>query len=92
MLRMKQAGEPSDRFPKTYVWIDQYSGKVIGVRDALKVPYGDVFFDWLHPLHNGEALGLFGRWIVFGIGLIPVFLWITGLVRWRHKIIARNVK
>jgi len=92
VIRIKQSGEPSDRFPKTYAWVDQYSGKVIGVRDALKVPSGDVFFDWLHPLHNGEALGLFGRWIVFGIGLIPVFLWITGLVRWRHKVIARNVK
>ncbi len=28
MVRLKQAAEPSDRFPKTFVWIDQFSGKV----------------------------------------------------------------
>lgn len=92
VLRVKQSGEPSDRFPNSYIWIDQFNGQVLGVRDALKVSAGDVFFDWLHPLHNGEALGLLGRWIVFFTGLIPTFLLITGLIRWRHKVWARSVK
>ncbi len=90
VVRLKQAGEPSDRFPKTYVRVDQFSSQVLSVRDALKVSAGDVFFDWLHPLHNGEALGLWGRWLVFILGLVPGFLWCTGLIRWRHKIIAKN--
>ena len=86
VLRLKQNGEPSDRFPKTYVWVDQFSGKVLGVRDALNVPGADVFFDWMHPLHNGEALGIGGRWLVFFLGLLPFFLWCTGWIRWRHKV------
>jgi len=88
---MKQVSEPSDRFPKTFVWIDQFSGKVLGVRDTTKVSSGDAFFDWLHPLHNGEAFGWTGRWLAFFVGLIPAFLWVTGLIRWRQKITARQI-
>ena len=90
MLRLKQVGEPSDRFPKTYVWVDPFSGQVLGVRDAMKVSSGDTFFDWLHPLHNGEAFGWIGRWVVFLIAWIPAVLWITGLIRWRQKVKAKK--
>ena len=85
-LRLKQPGEPSDRFPKTYVWIDQFSADVISFRDPLKAPAADVFFDWLHPLHNGEAFGFFGRLMVFFVGMLPLFLFVTGIWRWRQKV------
>jgi len=91
MVRLKQAAEPSDRFPKTFVWIDQFSGKVLAVRDAMKVSPGDVFFDWLHPVHNGEVFGAAGRWLAFLAGWLPVCLWMTGLIRWRQKINARHL-
>lgn len=84
-VRMKQAGEPSDRFPKTYVWIDQFSAEILAVRDPLRVSSADQFFDWLHPLHNGEAFGLAGRWLMLLAGLLPMLLWVTGIVRWRQK-------
>jgi uncharacterized iron-regulated membrane protein len=41
--------------------------------------------NWLHPLHNGEAFGLTGRILVFLSGLLPLVLFITGFLRWRHK-------
>ncbi len=84
-LRLKQDGEPSDRFPKTYVWVDQFSGEVLAARDPMQVSAADVFFDWLHPLHNGEAFGLAGRIVALLFGLLPAFLFITGLIRWRQK-------
>ncbi|MEO0317399.1 MAG: hypothetical protein RL404_1076 [Pseudomonadota bacterium] len=84
-LRLKQDGEPSDRFPKTYIWIDQFSGEVLAVRDPMHVPAADVFFDWLHPLHNGEAFGQGGRIAALLFGLLPAFLFFTGLRRWRQK-------
>ena len=90
LLRLKQVGEPSDRFPKTYVWVDPFSGQVLGVRDAMKVSSGDTFFDWLHPLHNAEAFGWIGRWVVFLVAWIPAVLWITGLIRWRQKVKAKK--
>lgn len=89
VLRLQQPAEPSQRFPKTFVWIDQFSGQVLASRDALKVNSGDVFFDWLHPLHNGEALGLTGRILAFVSGLLPLALFLTGWIRFRQK---RNAK
>ncbi len=89
-LRLKQPGEPSDRFPKTYVWIDQFSADVISFRDPLKAQAADVFFDWLHPLHNGEAFGLLGRLLVFFVGMLPVFLFVTGIWRWRQKVRSKE--
>lgn len=84
-VRLKQPGEPSDRFPKTYVWIDAYSGKVLAFRDPMSNSAADTFFDWLHPLHNGEAFGTVGRWIVFFAGLLPALLFATGSIRWWQK-------
>jgi uncharacterized iron-regulated membrane protein len=85
VLRLQQPDEPSQRFPKTFVWIDQFSGEVLASRDALKQSSADVFFDWLHPLHNGEAFGLAGRLFAFLTGCLPVALLLTGWIRWRQK-------
>ena len=91
VLRLQQPAEPSQRFPKTFVWIDQFSGQVLASRNALKVSSGDVFFDWLHPLHNGEAFGLTGRILAFFSGLLPLALLLTGWIRWRQKRKAKEI-
>ncbi len=75
-------GEPSRRFPRSNVWLDPYTGRVLAVRDERRDSGGDTFLAWLHPLHSGEALGLGGRWLVFVSGLLPALLFATGLWRW----------
>jgi len=85
-INLKQEGEPSIRFPKTNVWIDQYSGKVLAIRDIHNDSAGDTFLRWLHPLHSGEVFGLTGRIIVCLSGFIPLFLYITGVRRYIQKI------
>ena len=89
-VRMAQAQEPSQRFPKTMVWIDQYSGEVLFDRDATQDVAGDVVVQWLHPLHNGEAFGFLGRLLVLLSGIFPLVLFSTGLMRWRHKALVRQ--
>lgn len=84
-INLAQAFEPSRRFPRTNVWVDQYSGHVLALRDPRHDSWGDVLLNWLHPLHNGEALGLPGRLLVFLGGLLPAALFATGVLRWRHK-------
>lgn len=91
MIRVQRPGEPSARFPQTYVWLDQYSGQVLAVRDAQLNSSSDSILTWLHPLHNGEAFGLFGRWLAFVAGLIPLALFVTGLIRWQQKRRARRM-
>jgi uncharacterized iron-regulated membrane protein len=85
-IMLYQQGEPSQRFPKTMVWVEQYSGKILSVRNPLQDnSSGDTFINWLHPLHSGEIAGLTGRWLVFFSGFIPLILYVTGFIRWRQK-------
>ena len=84
-INLRQQGEPSVRFPKTNVWVNQYSGEVLAMRDVSVDSAGDTFLRWLHPLHSGEAFGLTGRIIVLLSGLLPMILFYTGLLRWLQK-------
>ena len=84
-IRLYQPGEPGRRFPKTKLWLDAYTGEIVGVWDPAENAAGNTMLDWLHPLHNGEAFGLTGRWLVCIAGLIPLLLFVTGYIRWRQK-------
>lgn len=84
-VNLRQPGEPSRRFPRTNVWIDQYSGAILAVRDPRANSAGDTLLDWLHPLHSGEAFGMTGRLLILASGLLPALLFVTGLIRWQHK-------
>ncbi len=89
-LRLYQPGDPSRRFPHSLIWIDAERGEVLAVREARRDSGADTFFNWLHPLHNGEAFGLTGRLLVALAGLLPGLLLLTGLWRWRQKARARR--
>ena len=84
-VRLYQSGEPGRRFPKTRLWLDPYSGDMLAVRNPVQNTAGNTVLDWLHPLHNGEAFGLIGRWMTFFSGCVPALLFVTGLIRWRQK-------
>ena len=88
-FRLYQAGEASQRFPKTTLWLDQYSGAVLASRNPRHEGVGDTFLNWMHPLHNGEIIGMTGRIIVFISGFVPLALYVTGYLRWRQKRMAK---
>ena len=77
------------RFPKTHLYLDQYTGKELAVYDP-RVDWGDTILDWLVPLHDGKAFGMTGRVIVMLEGLIPLLLFVTGFLRWNQKRVLRN--
>jgi uncharacterized iron-regulated membrane protein len=89
-IRLHQPGEPGRRFPKTRLWVDPYSGEILAIRNPADNLAGNTVLDWLHPLHNGEAFGLTGRWIAFVSGFVPLLLLVTGFIRWRQKRQARE--
>jgi len=80
-----QPGEPSQRFPKSIIWLDQYSGQLLSIRNPKQEQLGDTLINWLHPLHNGEIAGMTGRVLVFISGFIPLILYVTGIMRWLQK-------
>lgn len=84
-VNLRIPGEPSRRFPRSNVWLDPYDGRVLAVRDERRDSGGDTLLTWLHPLHDGEAFGLIGRWLVFVSGLLPAILFVTGVWRWRVR-------
>lgn len=84
-IRFWQPGEPGRRFPKSYVWIDQYDGHVLRIHNGPQESASSQVLTWLYPLHSGEAFGLIGRIVVALLGLAPAVLFVTGLLRWRDK-------
>ena len=84
-VAVRQPHEAQQSFGATQVWIDQYTGSILAVRDTKDHTGADAFFAWQFPLHNGEAFGLAGRWIVFVAGLTPAVLYVTGFIVWWRK-------
>lgn len=77
--------EPSRTRTSRNVGVDQYSGRVLQVQDRAGFTSGEIFIEWLFPLHSGEAFGAIGRSIVLLIGLTPLTLYLTGFLRWRQR-------
>jgi uncharacterized iron-regulated membrane protein len=84
-LALNQPGEPWSAHAATTVWVDQYNGEILAVWDALKLASGSTLLTWQFPLHNGDAFGLPGRWLVFVSGWSPACLFGTGLYLWWRK-------
>jgi uncharacterized iron-regulated membrane protein len=89
-LRMQTPGDPSYRFPHSFVWVDGATGQVLAVQDARRGAAGTQVINWLHPLHDGSAGGLAGRLLAVLAGLVPAALFWTGWRRWRGKSTKRS--
>ena len=92
-----QVGKPASdevnqRSPYRRLWIDQYSGKIIHARERGSRTSGDIFVEWLYPLHTGEAFGFIGQLIILFAGLTPLLLYVTGIIRWLQKRKALKLK
>ncbi|NOT84458.1 MAG: PepSY domain-containing protein [Methylococcaceae bacterium] len=85
MVAKRQAGETNRKRPRSKVWIDQYSGKVLAVQDPNQFTAGETFMNVLWPLHDGQILGLPGRILWCLVGFAPLVLYVTGILRWLQK-------
>lgn len=84
-IRMKLPQENVE-YGNSNVYLDQYSGDVLRVDNALKMPSGDRVLNYFIPLHYGTFGGLPTRILYVFVGLAPLILFITGfLMSWyRH--------
>lgn len=87
---MRQPGEVRKTSGSTQLWIDSHDGTVLGVQEPQTMTSGEALIGWLFPLHNGEAFGWAGRFIVLATGLMPITLYATGLMIWLGKRNARR--
>ena len=77
--------EVNEKHPYRQLWLDQYSGNILHQQTAATRSAGDVFQEWLYPLHSGEAFGVLGKLIILLSGFMPLVLFITGVIRWLEK-------
>ena len=73
------AGAPKD------LWISGQDGSITKAIAYSANSLGAKFIAWQLVLHNGTILGLAGRILVFIAGLVPLFLYVTGLIWWWRK-------
>lgn len=83
-VRLRQPGELLPR-GQTRLWIDRYSGAVLARTEPKESSAATRFFNLQLPLHSGDALGEFGRALVFLTGLVPLLLFVTALRIWLHR-------
>jgi len=66
-------------------YIDDGSGRLVGVNDVYTDSAGEKISRSLYPLHTGEVIGPVGIGIVFVLGLATVEMCVTGLYLWWKK-------
>ncbi|ANO52569.1 PepSY-associated TM helix domain-containing protein [Woeseia oceani] len=79
------AAEPWSNLGGSAVWVDAYSNRILATWNVTEVAAGSQFMRWQFPLHNGDALGMTGRWLVFIVGFLPALLFGTGVYMWWRK-------
>lgn len=89
-FRIQVSGDPTHRFPYSFVFVDQYSGAVLAVHDARQGTASTTVNTWIRPLHDGSVAGLSTRVLAVIAGLTPPALFITGLLRWLRRRSAKR--
>jgi uncharacterized iron-regulated membrane protein len=64
------------------LWFNAYTGEVLGKYEAASLPGGNLFFDWMLPIHTGQAFGIVGRVIFLSAALLLSGLALTGFLQW----------
>jgi uncharacterized iron-regulated membrane protein len=68
-----------------WLFLDDRDGHALGETVPGQGTAGDVFMQWMLPLHTGQIIGLPGRILICIVGLAVAMLSITGVVIWAKK-------
>ena len=84
-FRFSQQGDPSRRFPHTFVYISAADSTLLYSYDFHKQNHATTIVNWLHALHDGTYFGLAGRIFYVLAGMAMTILFILGAIRyyWR---------
>ena len=88
-MRVQLPGDPHSRFPSSFIFVDQYSGAVLAVHDVRRGNAATTTAKWIRVLHDGSVAGLSTRILAVILGLVPLGLFMTGLLHWRRRLAAR---
>lgn len=86
---------PTENHPsgKSFLYFDQYSGKLLRADNALKSPAATHFINNLYPIHIGRIGGFITKLLQVLVGLTPAILLLTGsLMYWNRKVKRKTNK
>ncbi|OKH28770.1 PepSY-associated TM helix domain-containing protein [Chroogloeocystis siderophila] len=81
----------SKKFPhekgygRSEVYLDQYTGDILRVRDARALPLAEAILNVFALVHHGTFGGWLTRFFYVFVGLAPTILMVTGFVMWWSK-------
>lgn len=84
-IRAQVRGDPTHRFPYSFVFVDPYSGAVLAVHDARQGTASTTVSNWIRPLHDASIGALPTRILGVVAGLAPAALFVTGGLRWLSR-------
>jgi len=84
-VRLQVPGDPHQRFPGSYVFIDQPSGRVLAVHDVPRAGTGAFLVSWIRTLHDGTVGGMATRILAVLLGFVPTLLFATGFLHWLRR-------
>ena len=78
---------PTTRRPRAtdQAWFDGYTAKVLASREAATLTRATNFFEWLVPVHTGQALGQGGRIAILVGGFSLSLLVVSGFLQWNSR-------
>lgn len=89
-IRVQVPGDPHRRFPGSFVFIDQYAGRVLAVHDIRRGNAGTTASAWIRTLHDGSVGGPPARILAMLLGLVPAILFATSLLHWQRRRASRR--
>lgn len=89
-VRVQVPGDPHARFPGSFVFVDQHTGKVLAVHDIRQGNAATATSKWIRALHDGSIGGQGTRIFAALLGLLPLALFVTGVSHWRRRLAART--
>ncbi|MDP1645836.1 MAG: PepSY-associated TM helix domain-containing protein [Thiobacillus sp.] len=80
--KLPQESHPNGR---NFIYLDQYTGRVLQVENTLEAPLGTRINNVLYLIHIGVIGGTPTRILQVAVGLSPTVLFVTGFVRWKNR-------
>ncbi|MCT7952154.1 PepSY domain-containing protein [Ancylothrix sp. C2] len=82
---------PNEAHPNgsSTIYLDQYSGEILRVDSIYSFSLADRILNALYPLHIGSYGGILFRVIHAITGLLTIVLFVSGLVIWRQRYLAK---
>ena len=84
-VRLTTPGDPCVSAGCSFVWLDQYTGRVLLAQSHGEAPFWRRTLNWFFPLHSGEAFGMIGRSMVALSGMTVCLLCWSGFYLWWRK-------